>query len=232
MDMQSEKKWKSFLKSGNFGRKVSKYRSLIPKTKFQNKIRSAAPSSVRGNTKKQKSWKQPPSFLASNAEQNEFESGFEHNKANEREESDQNELQIPVNIFEPDSEQLLESTFGFEYHETIDSKVSDENSFEKPTEISEPDLEQLLEVVSQNETASAIRNESCEQDLGTFLRDWSIKYNITHQALKPLLEKLAEYHRQLPVDPRRLLKTPRKTTVVESIDGGSYWHNSIGISSY
>ncbi|XP_062557409.1 uncharacterized protein LOC134222280 [Armigeres subalbatus] len=50
---------------------------------------------------------------------------------------------------------------------------------------------------------------------------------IPHRALKPLLQKLNEHHHQLPVDPRRLLDTPRCKPEMQPIDGGYYWHNSI-----
>lgn len=66
------------------------------------------------------------------------------------------------------------------------------------------------------------------RNLQAFLRNWSIQYNITQQAMKPLLEKLQQFDRLLPTEPRRLMRTPRSGPSVRDIGGGQYWHQGIG----
>lgn len=64
--------------------------------------------------------------------------------------------------------------------------------------------------------------------LGSFLRDWSVQYNISQQALGPLLIRMNELDKTVPVSPRQLLKTPRKKAAIVEIEGGRYWHNGLG----
>ncbi|XP_055539699.1 uncharacterized protein LOC129726711 [Wyeomyia smithii] len=63
--------------------------------------------------------------------------------------------------------------------------------------------------------------------LGAFRKNWSINYNISQQALKPLLHKLISYDRTLPEDPKRFLRTPRTVANVIDIQGGQYWHQGL-----
>lgn len=71
-------------------------------------------------------------------------------------------------------------------------------------------------------------SDDLSENLTTFLRDWSMQYNIRQQALKPLLQKLNQLDPTLPTDPRRLLNTPRDKPSIIAIDGGEYWHQGIG----
>lgn len=65
-----------------------------------------------------------------------------------------------------------------------------------------------------------------EIDLRTEIHNWALKHNVTHVALKDLLQILNKTTPNLPTDPRTLLGTPRAitTTLVES---GEYWHNGL-----
>lgn len=67
-----------------------------------------------------------------------------------------------------------------------------------------------------------------EENLASFLRNWSLQYNISQQALKPLLQRLNNYERTLPESPRQLLRTPRIVPDIIDIEGGQYWHQGLG----
>lgn len=59
------------------------------------------------------------------------------------------------------------------------------------------------------------------------IKTWANKHNITHVALKDLINILKEnFDIIFPQDPRTLLKTP-KTVHLNKIDNGYYWHNGI-----
>lgn len=59
------------------------------------------------------------------------------------------------------------------------------------------------------------------------ISQWAIRKNISHSALKDLMEIVNErIPGVLPIDPRTLLKTP-KATIVKNIDGGEYWHQGL-----
>jgi len=62
------------------------------------------------------------------------------------------------------------------------------------------------------------------------LRQWSIKHNITHSALKDLLKVISQTFpdANLPKDPRTLLRTPRSiSNKVSYIAGGEFFHFGI-----
>lgn len=67
-----------------------------------------------------------------------------------------------------------------------------------------------------------------DESLSTFLRKWSLEFNISQNAMKPLMQKLTQYDRTLPNSPRRLLRTPRNKPSVINIEGGEYWHQGVG----
>ncbi|KAA0721349.1 hypothetical protein E1301_Tti022504 [Triplophysa tibetana] len=63
-----------------------------------------------------------------------------------------------------------------------------------------------------NEETESV-NEMASTSLPTFLQEWSIKHNITHNALDDLLKGLKRNgHPELPSTARTLLKTPRTVT--------------------
>lgn len=46
-----------------------------------------------------------------------------------------------------------------------------------------------------------------EEPFEVFLRNWALRFNITHYALKPLMEKCRkEFSAKLPLDPRTLMR--------------------------
>lgn len=61
-------------------------------------------------------------------------------------------------------------------------------------------------------------------DLREFLPQWALESNITHDALSKLLKKLKTYEsfRNMPVDARTILSTPRSTPVTSLPSGGVY----------
>ncbi|EDS39346.1 conserved hypothetical protein [Culex quinquefasciatus] len=66
------------------------------------------------------------------------------------------------------------------------------------------------------------------ESLTTFMRNWSLEFNIPHQALQPLLQRLHQIDSSLPESPRRLLQTPRTKATIVEIEGGKYWHQGFG----
>lgn len=59
------------------------------------------------------------------------------------------------------------------------------------------------------------------------LRMWSLRHNISHQAMKDLLALIREKYNDtsLPMDPRTLLETPQGIgKLCTEIPGGKYWH--------
>lgn len=197
MDSTSGEKWKTFLKSGSFRRRVYKYRSIIPGTNVKNRNavrKTSIKHQTHGHT--QSSHLTP---FPSTANQTECLPEWPHYEISQMKEFHGSELAF--------GEQLNPS--GVEEY----PKTASQNET----------LRQCLETISE------LRAKGYkDQDLETFLRNWSIEYRISHQALKPLLQKLSEGHAQLPTDPRRLLRTPRSKPLIHNIEGGYYWHHSIG----
>lgn len=58
------------------------------------------------------------------------------------------------------------------------------------------------------------------------IRDWAVKHQIHHSALKELLVILrTQYDPHLPLDPRTLCKTPSNLSqLIKNIPGGTYYH--------
>lgn len=62
------------------------------------------------------------------------------------------------------------------------------------------------------------------------IRSWSLRHNITHNALKDLLGLLKDKYNDisLPTDPRTLLETPQNIgQLCYGISGGKYWHHGL-----
>lgn len=59
--------------------------------------------------------------------------------------------------------------------------------------------------------------------------NWALENNITHSALKGLINIINDYVEKplLPKDPRTLLKTPRDVHITEIGENQSYWHNGL-----
>ncbi|XP_050509093.1 uncharacterized protein LOC126886267 [Diabrotica virgifera virgifera] len=65
----------------------------------------------------------------------------------------------------------------------------------------------------------------------TELGNWAIRHNITHAALKDLLQIIKrQYDSSLFIDARTLLKTPKNTKKsCKVIQGGEYWHQGLDV---
>ncbi|XP_047126262.2 uncharacterized protein LOC124807831 [Hydra vulgaris] len=83
---------------------------------------------------------------------------------------------------------------------------------------------------SDNET---VDSELIQLKLVEQLREWAVKFNITHVSLTSLLKLLNPYHPLLPQDSRTLLKTPRSVVIIE-LGNGTYYHLGLrsGIESF
>ncbi|XP_065088016.1 uncharacterized protein LOC135709552 [Ochlerotatus camptorhynchus] len=107
---------------------------------------------------------------------------------------------------------------------SLDNSLTDYS----PDEDSEEEWNHLSDAsyveASQEEQAE---HSSQAENLTSFLRNWSTQFNISQQALKPLLQKLNNYDRTLPESPRRLLRTPRINPTIIDIEGGQYWHQGL-----
>lgn len=66
-----------------------------------------------------------------------------------------------------------------------------------------------------------------EKDINISMKSWSLRHNITHRALKDLLQIMRHQYndQRLPADPRTLLDTPQSTgKLCIEMAGGKYWH--------
>lgn len=76
--------------------------------------------------------------------------------------------------------------------------------------------------------ASSLGDESnleTTRKLKTHLREWGIKHQIKHTAMKDLVNILnTDMRIMLPEDPRTLLRTPKEVVITRIGNGGSYWH--------
>ena len=88
-------------------------------------------------------------------------------------------------------------------------------------------------ITSSEESDVSSDTASFETGLGTKLADWATSFNITNTSLRSLLFILNRYHRELPLDPRTLLRTP-KTVPIRSLESGGemcYFGINKGIQS-
>ena len=76
---------------------------------------------------------------------------------------------------------------------------------------------------SESEMDEYLATDEVTDSLEYNLGEWSIANNITHTALRSLLDMLRPYHPSLPKDPRTLLRTPTKHNI-RNINGGQYCH--------
>jgi hypothetical protein len=66
-------------------------------------------------------------------------------------------------------------------------------------------------------------SDAHDENLVDSIAEWAVKFNISHSALKILLQLLRKWHPGLPKDPRTLLKTCT-TVASQNVAGGSYYH--------
>lgn len=108
--------------------------------------------------------------------------------------------------------------------------VSQENVFDAS------DLEQISEIETSNTgpqpqfepqfLQNSSNNEASENSFPNELAQWSLEFNIPHNALSSLLNVLLKHGIKVPKDPRTLLKTPRSTGTMDlkAVHPGSYIH--------
>jgi hypothetical protein len=73
--------------------------------------------------------------------------------------------------------------------------------------------------ITSEPAAEAGNDDEQADSLIDELADWAAKNRISHLALGSLLKILSPYHKELPIDPRTLLKTPRKVKIVDMCGG-------------
>lgn len=110
-----------------------------------------------------------------------------------------------------------EGAFGIDSDEEEEAETSNSNVSDS-SDVMEEDSYPSGKLTRQRPND----NESSQ----TRIRDWAIKHQITHSALKELLDILkSEYDPQIPSDPRTLCKTPSGlSNKIRNICGGEYFH--------
>lgn len=91
------------------------------------------------------------------------------------------------------------------------------------------DIENVIEVNIENEEKKKDRNFPFNKnEFESMLARWTVENDIKHDQLRGLLKLWNEYVPlpALPVDPRTLLETPLKLSVV--IKNDNYWHRGLG----
>jgi hypothetical protein len=81
-------------------------------------------------------------------------------------------------------------------------------------------------------------NDNCNNDpdpdsnnIRANLCEWAVRHKITHSALYDLLQILQKQNKDLPIDPRTLLATPKDALVV-NITGGSFYYFGVQNALY
>lgn len=133
-----------------------------------------------------------------------------------------------------ESKTLRANTFSaddsFEGKEVLNSSC---NRFNVSSDSGDADsIHPLDEISSDSGDADSIHpldkmsHDSSVRPTQGLLRDWAIKHQITHTALRDLLEILKNrYDSELPVDPRTLCKTPSHlSSQIKHLGGGEYFH--------
>lgn len=206
MAADSPKKWKTFLKSGHFKRKINKYLSITPEVIRRGKIRFPE----KHGQHKRKQQQSCVDVVVEKSPEPRIEDSL-------------------LTIDRPECE------FGrLSYDDGLDSTITSEalsvpKSTPSGSHQQEPSHEISHTAKDNDELIGVNYDVYKDMELEPFMKEWSIDYRIAHQALKPLLHKLNEYHPQLPVDPRRLLNTPRRKPQMYAIEGGNYWHHNLGM---
>lgn len=79
-----------------------------------------------------------------------------------------------------------------------------------------------------DEILPRIEETKMEKDMSlrSSLRNWAIKHQINHVALKEIMEVInTDIGKMLPEDPRTLLETPQEILITHIGDNGQYWHH-------
>ena len=76
-------------------------------------------------------------------------------------------------------------------------------------------------------TAEATKMEKTV-NLRLSLRKWAIQHQISHKALKDLLNVInTDIEKMLPEDPRTLLETPQEVALMNISEDAQYWHHGL-----
>ncbi|CAG7733620.1 unnamed protein product [Allacma fusca] len=112
------------------------------------------------------------------------------------------------------------ATQNFGEPEEIINENQDSNTLEVNGDSDGP-----AEDVNNRFTSDDSETEIDENNMQENLTQWAIKHQVSHAALNDLLRTLKGHHcfRDLPKDPRTLLKTPRRT-ILEEMPPGNYVH--------
>lgn len=107
-----------------------------------------------------------------------------------------------------------------------------ENALNLPSHSSVPNLSDIscTDITAEDERLlqlTKLIDDPENKDIKTAIKEWSVRHNITHRALKDLLQimRLQYNDKRLPADPRTILDTPQDIgkSCVE-MAGGKYWH--------
>jgi len=126
---------------------------------------------------------------------------------------------------------------------------SDENSssYDKPSNISTdvnlqynaPSVLNVIPEYSENLTVNQFPESFLQEDesIKSFIANWSITFNIPHNAINDLLKGLKKHKcfKDFPVDSRTLLATPKQTfTKLRNVDPGTFFYFGLttGIMKY
>ncbi|CAH0559280.1 unnamed protein product [Brassicogethes aeneus] len=88
--------------------------------------------------------------------------------------------------------------------------------------------EGIIDIGELNDTIEKNNDQNCfeadpKASLNVQLQHWAVTNKVTHIALNNLLKILNPHFKNLPLDPRTLLKTPRKT-ITRFVEPGQYFH--------
>lgn len=189
------------LKSGNFRRKVKKYRNTVTNRQFQA-VNQPIQQDYNCIINNPDPVVELPESIPESVPSNET-----------------SQMTLPEPIENNHFENVSMTSLEFE-------SSSDESLNQSSAELGLTCSELSADTVPM-EFAKTVE-EVQTNDLQTFLRSWSFEYHIRQHAMKPLLHRLNQLDSKLPTDPRRLLSTPRNKHPITSIEGGQYWHQGIG----
>lgn len=140
-----------------------------------------------------------------------------------------NELSMYNHSNNSESEYFSDSyEFEINYHRTKtpllqDTNASSSNDFKENNLDIEEDFF-YYPLSSENEDECDDRSETEEKpDVRDFLRNWAEDFNITHAALKRLLQCFSKHH-ELPLDPRTLMETPASLKDIIPMGSGEYYY--------
>ncbi|XP_063370451.1 uncharacterized protein LOC134658734 [Cydia amplana] len=114
-------------------------------------------------------------------------------------------------------------------NEQSDTKLSASGSVEEIfMEHEESSVDDYICSGSDSDTDISLNEELKKIDIRSDIRDWAVKYNISHIALNNLLNIMHNVMpHKMPLDARTLLKTNKVEICITEIGTGHYWHNGL-----